>query len=223
MLSRRSFRFLQSRLFATQHRHTRNSFYYEVLEIPSTASQTQIKEAYFKLSKIHHPDVSDSEDSKLQFQLIADAYTILGNIHSRRMYDRGLISGAVPAQSAKPEEEEFNPFKLPPKPVKSDLDKEVMQRYRDISEQRRWDNQLREGALREKEAKNKSDQLTRYQVHQKKKAEEKLKSIETGLILIFFFFVGFVIFVFGQHGYIIKDDNVKKNENKHAQSNSTAN
>uniref|UniRef100_K1PFD4 DnaJ-like protein subfamily C member 30 n=1 Tax=Magallana gigas TaxID=29159 RepID=K1PFD4_MAGGI len=181
MLSR-SFRFLQSRLFATKHRHTRNSFYYDVLKLPSTASQTQIKEAFFKLSKIHHPDVSDSEDSKLQFHLIADAYAILGNVHSRRMYDRGLISEATSAPLAKPEEEEYNPFKLPPKPVKSDLDKEVLQKYQDISVQRRREKQLGV-AVKEK---------------------EKAKDHDSDNL------VGVVMFKVGYHGYFFKDIDAKQ-------------
>lgn len=186
MLSRRSFLFQQSRLFATKHRHTRNSYFYEVLGIPSTASQTQIKEAYIKLSKQHHPDVSDSEDSKLQFQLIVDAYNILGNIPSRRMYDRGLISGATSALPAKHEEEKFNPFKLPPKPVKSDLDKEVLQRYVDITEQRRYDNQLREGARKVKKPSNESGEVIQYETYRLVKEEERKDFIHTAFIWAFF-------------------------------------
>ena len=30
--------------------------YYDILEIPKTSSQTDIKKAYQRLSRIHHPD-----------------------------------------------------------------------------------------------------------------------------------------------------------------------
>lgn len=212
MLSR-SFRFLQSRLFATKHRHTRNSFYYDVLKLPSTASQTQIKEAFFKLSKIHHPDVSDSEDSKLQFHLIADAYAILGNVHSRRMYDRGLISEATSAPLAKPEEEEYNPFKLPPKPVKSDLDKEVLQKYQDISVQRRREKQLGVAVKEKEKAKDHdSDNFSHigYGTLKLKRKREKLSNLESGLTFAFVFLVGVVMFKVGYHGYFFKDIDAKQ-------------
>ncbi|XP_061188478.1 dnaJ homolog subfamily C member 30, mitochondrial-like [Saccostrea echinata] len=135
------------RQYVTKHRHTRNTFYYEVLGVQSSASQTQIKKAYIDLTKIHHPDVSDSEESRKQFQLVSDAYTILGNVHSRRMYDRGLISGTHHSygqkQSQAEEEEEFDPFKVPPKPVKTDLDKVTMKGYKEITDQRMTEARLK--------------------------------------------------------------------------------
>lgn len=133
------------RQYVTKHRHTRNTYYYEVLGVESSASQTQIKKAYIDLTKIHHPDVSDSEESRKQFQLISDAYIILGNVHSRRMYDRGLISGAHHAHGPKPSqvEEEYDPFKIPPKPVRTDLDKITMKNYKDITDQRMIESYLK--------------------------------------------------------------------------------
>ena len=35
--------------------------YYKILEIPETASKSEIKKAYRKLSKIYHPDVYDGD------------------------------------------------------------------------------------------------------------------------------------------------------------------
>jgi DnaJ family protein C protein 30 len=127
----------QYRQYATRpkHRHTRNTYFYDVLGVPSSASQSQIKNAYIELTKKHHPDVSGSEDSRVKFQLIADAYSVLGNVHSRRMYDRGLVSGTR-QQSHSEKEVEFDPFALPVKPVQTELDKITRETYRAITEKR---------------------------------------------------------------------------------------
>lgn len=134
--TRPTHRHTHNRQYATRpkHRHTRNTYFYDVLGVPSSSSQSQIKNAYIELTKKHHPDVSGSEDSRVKFQLVADAYNVLGNIHSRRMYDRGLVSGA--RQQSQPEKEEFDPFALPVKPVQTVLDKITMESYRAITEKR---------------------------------------------------------------------------------------
>jgi DnaJ-domain-containing protein 1 len=46
--------------------------YYEVLGVPKSASQSQLKSAYRKLSKQYHPDVSQEPDAKNRFQQISE-------------------------------------------------------------------------------------------------------------------------------------------------------
>lgn len=46
--------------------------YYEVLSVPKSASQSQIKSAYRRLSKQYHPDVSQEHDAKDRFQEISE-------------------------------------------------------------------------------------------------------------------------------------------------------
>jgi preprotein translocase subunit Sec63 len=46
--------------------------YYDILGITKSASQSQIKAAYRKLSKQYHPDVSQEPDAKNKFQEIAE-------------------------------------------------------------------------------------------------------------------------------------------------------
>ncbi|EDO31958.1 predicted protein, partial [Nematostella vectensis] len=66
--------------------------YYNVLGVSPKASQSKIKDAYYKLSMKHHPDRHQGSDKKHEvFQEIAEAYSVLGNLESRKQYDRGLI------------------------------------------------------------------------------------------------------------------------------------
>ncbi|XP_047466417.1 dnaJ homolog subfamily C member 30, mitochondrial-like [Mugil cephalus] len=67
--------------------------YYEILEVASTATQAQIKTAYYKQSFIYHPDRnSGSEEASVRFSEVSEAYTVLGNMGLRKKYDRGLLS-----------------------------------------------------------------------------------------------------------------------------------
>lgn len=62
--------------------------YYDVLEITPKVGQSQIKAAYYRLSKKFHPDVNKEADAKQKFGSIAEAYEILGNKRNRMQYDQ---------------------------------------------------------------------------------------------------------------------------------------
>ena len=64
--------------------------YYEILGIPESAHITDIKRAYRRLAKEHHPDVSDSERSHERFIMIEKAYSTLSDPIKRKHYDNGL-------------------------------------------------------------------------------------------------------------------------------------
>ncbi|MEK4425978.1 J domain-containing protein [Solibacillus sp. FSL K6-1523] len=67
--------------------------HYEVLGISRNASQDQIKQAYRKLSKQHHPDVSGgSKESEKIFLKVQEAYTVLKDNASRESYDASINS-----------------------------------------------------------------------------------------------------------------------------------
>lgn len=73
---------------------------YNVLSLEKTASQSDIKKAYYRLSLKCHPDkLSNSdekskEDGKHKFQLIGKIYSILSDEEKRKLYDEaGLIDG----------------------------------------------------------------------------------------------------------------------------------
>ncbi len=64
---------------------------YKVLGLTHDATQREIKEAFYALSKLHHPDISSDDKSHVKFQEISSAYEILGDPHKRSDYDRGLV------------------------------------------------------------------------------------------------------------------------------------
>ncbi|TCD13454.1 DnaJ C-terminal domain-containing protein [Oricola cellulosilytica] len=65
---------------------------YTVLGVAKTASASDIKSAYRKLAKKHHPD-SNKNDPKAQerFSEVSRAYEILGDEKKRKQFDRGEI------------------------------------------------------------------------------------------------------------------------------------
>jgi curved DNA-binding protein CbpA len=62
--------------------------YYLVLGISHDASPTQVKEAYYRLAKLYHPDVSTAPDAEERFKAISEAYRILSDAGTRATYDR---------------------------------------------------------------------------------------------------------------------------------------
>jgi len=69
--------------------------YYEVLEIPKSASKDEIKRAFRKLARKYHPDVNpDEAKSGEKFKEINEAYSILSDDKKREMYDKfGVVEG----------------------------------------------------------------------------------------------------------------------------------
>jgi len=67
---------------------------YEVLGVAKNASAKEIKSAYRKLAKKHHPDQNPNDPkAKDRFAAANQAYEILGDEKSRGAYDRGEIDG----------------------------------------------------------------------------------------------------------------------------------
>ena len=63
--------------------------YYDVLGLKPNASQSQIKSAYYQLSKLYHPDTANNlPNSKEMFARLSAAYEVLSNPHKRALYDR---------------------------------------------------------------------------------------------------------------------------------------
>lgn len=92
-----------SRVRTTLESRQRN--YYDVLKVTPKATQAQIKDAYYKLSKQYHPDqYKGDEDPAKKFREIKEAYEILGNFSQRKMYDRGLLGMSAAVTPGEAEE-----------------------------------------------------------------------------------------------------------------------
>lgn len=68
--------------------------YYDILGVDEDASQKQIKDAYRKKAKKHHPDSKEGDEEK--FKKINEAHKVLGDKDNRREYDRRRKYGAGP-------------------------------------------------------------------------------------------------------------------------------
>ena len=70
------------RFFFAKTKNKKQKTYYQILEVPTTASQTSIKKNYLKLAKIYHPDVYKGADQH-RFTKIQEAYKVLSNQKDR--------------------------------------------------------------------------------------------------------------------------------------------
>lgn len=74
--------------------------YYEILEVTKSANGDEIKKAYRKMAKLHHPDRNPGNpEAEHKFKLCNEAYQILSDDNQRALYDRygkeGLSGGGA--------------------------------------------------------------------------------------------------------------------------------
>jgi DnaJ-class molecular chaperone len=65
--------------------------YYQILGVPKGASQEEIKQAYRKLAREHHPDMvkdGDKTTAETRFKEINEAYQVLSDPQKRKMFDQ---------------------------------------------------------------------------------------------------------------------------------------
>ncbi len=68
---------------------------YEILGVPKSASEAEIKKAFRALAKKHHPDKhAGDKDAQKKFQEISGAYDVLGDKDKRAKFDAGEIDAA---------------------------------------------------------------------------------------------------------------------------------
>ena len=62
--------------------------YYRILGVAKTASEKEIKAAYRKLARKHHPDVNPgNKEAEARFKEISEANEVLGDKEKRKRYD----------------------------------------------------------------------------------------------------------------------------------------
>ena len=59
--------------------------YYQTLGVPRTASADEIKKAFRKLARKHHPDAGGDE---AKFKEVNEAYEVLSDDKKRELYDQ---------------------------------------------------------------------------------------------------------------------------------------
>lgn len=71
------------------------SDYYKILGVSKNATQEEIKKAYKKLAKEHHPDLNKhNTESEKKFKEINEAYSVIGNEQKRAQYDQFGTAGS---------------------------------------------------------------------------------------------------------------------------------
>ena len=63
--------------------------YYKVLGVDKNASDKEVRQAFRKLARKHHPDLNPGDESaEDRFKQINEAYEVLSDVDSRKKYDR---------------------------------------------------------------------------------------------------------------------------------------
>ncbi|MBV9469659.1 MAG: J domain-containing protein, partial [Abitibacteriaceae bacterium] len=63
--------------------------YYKILGIARTADEKEIKKAYRKLARQHHPDINpNNKGAEAKFKEINEAYQVLSDKEKRTLYDQ---------------------------------------------------------------------------------------------------------------------------------------
>ena len=75
--------------------------YYAIMGVPRDATAEQVKQAYRKLARKFHPDVSKEPDAEQRFKEVGEAYEVLHDPQKRAAYDQ-LGSGPRPGEEFRP-------------------------------------------------------------------------------------------------------------------------
>jgi curved DNA-binding protein len=62
--------------------------YYKIMGVARDATEAQIKQAYRKLARKYHPDVSKEKDAEAHFKEVGEAYEVLKSPEKRAAYDQ---------------------------------------------------------------------------------------------------------------------------------------
>ncbi|CAL8333889.1 unnamed protein product [Lota lota] len=89
------------KLFHTSSPVGNKEDFYNVLGVSRTASQKDIKKAYYQMAKKYHPDTNpDDPGAKEKFAKLAEAYEVLSDEVKRKQYDTYGAAGFDPGRGA---------------------------------------------------------------------------------------------------------------------------
>src|ERR1700712_6108320 len=77
--------------------------HYEVLGVARTASEDEIKKAYRKLARQHHPDRNPGDKkAEASFKEVQEAYSVLSDKEKRKKYDQFGVASERPGMGQGP-------------------------------------------------------------------------------------------------------------------------
>ena len=118
--------------------------YYTILKVTPNATQDEIKQAYYKLSKLYHPDTNQSEKAHDYFTAINEAYNVLGSLPGRRKYDRGLSVTFNPSPAAKQSNRQQQSQHFHGKRIVYDFDDWMMKHHQETMKRRKRNSAMKE-------------------------------------------------------------------------------
>ena len=85
--------------------------YYSILNVPNTANEDQIKQAYRALAMKYHPDKNQGNKiAEEKFKRISEAYSVLSDTQKRREYDFTMSSPFSSSERTYTYDQNTNPF-----------------------------------------------------------------------------------------------------------------